>query len=324
MAWIKLHLDSTREAVDWVQTLLAAHGISIEVTVASNSGQHQSEDRETPLDLSLSFFLPEGPEANRQLDDIVRIISPLHRIGMITELAMATVTEKPAPSPQRDNAPHLIGQQFAIVAGDRADYRPAREQILLYLPPSQAFGSGLHPTTVLSLMLLERHILPGMATLDLGSGSGILSVAMAKLGATVTALDNDPIAVQATRAAIRQNYVTDQVTAGAGSLGAGLTMGHWMGGTVSQDMEAIAPEIKFDLIMANLPARVNIALATTFAETMRYSPQASGLLLTTGYTVDYEADIRSALSRAGFTVIDRQQQGEWVALGHVLSKQPSK
>ncbi len=104
------------------------------------------------------------------------------------------------------------------------------ERIIIKLKTSLAFGSGLHPATILAIKLLELHITNNMNVLDLGSGSGILSVAAAKLGANVLALDNDAVAVAATQDAITRNNVTDKVRVIQGSLGRGSEIGNWMGG----------------------------------------------------------------------------------------------
>jgi ribosomal protein L11 methyltransferase len=101
-----------------------------------------------------------------------------------------------------------IKQQFTILeVGEKllikatwADTPPSSNRIVIELDPGYAFGTGLHPTTRLCLIHLERKLQPGMSILDLGTGSGILSIAAAKLGAaSVLALDTDANAVYAAR-----------------------------------------------------------------------------------------------------------------------------
>jgi ribosomal protein L11 methyltransferase len=337
MAWIELSLESTWEAVDWVRSLLAAHQIQAEIRVTPHATLGTTPENAEPLKpsadegfpLHLSVWLPDQPGGRQQVDEIAQILAPLHRTGMTTELAIATLSHQPEASNQVAIAQHRVGTRLVIVTGaqpselqDKAKLGLNGNDIAIYLPDSQAFGSGLHPTTRLSLGLLEQHITPGIVALDLGSGSGVLAVAMAKLGAIVTALDNDPMAVEATQAAIAQNGLTAQVTARAGSLGVGTTMGHWMGGAVSEAMEgidAIAPDAQFALIMANIPARVNIALAESFAQALQgssYPRKSTKTLITAGYTIDYEEDVNAAMVGAGFSPTHRTQQGEWVALVH--------
>lgn len=333
MTWIELSLESSYEAVDWVRSLLAAHQIRAEISVTSPATPANPESLEQSaaegFPLHVSVWLPEQPGVRQQVDEISQILAPLHRTGMTSELAIATLAHKPEASTQVASPQYRVGNRLVIVTGtqplkpqENTAFGLNANDLAIYLPDSQAFGSGLHPTTRLSLELLEQYVSPGMMALDLGSGSGVLAVAMAKLGATVTALDNDPVAVEATQAAIAHNGLTTQVTVRAGSLGVGATMGHWMGGTVSEemeDLEAIAPDAQFDLIMANIPARVNIALAASFAQALQdpsHSAKSTKTLITAGYTIDYAADVNAAMVEAGFAPINRNQRGEWVALVH--------
>jgi ribosomal protein L11 methyltransferase len=184
------------------------------------------------------------------------------------------------------------------------------------LQNSLAFGSGLHPATILSLRLLERHVQPELHALDLGSGSGILSIAIAKLGAKVFAIDNDPIAVAATEDAVQRNQVTQMVTAMCASLGRASKLGHWMGGDSVENVPAIASDQKFDLIVANIFARVHISLAADFYKALRSTSTHTGILITAGYTSDREEDITSAMSAVGFKLCDRAQIDEWIAIAY--------
>ena len=91
-------------------------------------------------------------------------------------------------------------------------YAPQPDQVVIELDPGLAFGSGLHATTRLCLELLEEHLRPGERVLDVGTGSGILAIAAACLGAAaVVALDNDPEAVRVARENVLLNGVADRV-----------------------------------------------------------------------------------------------------------------
>jgi ribosomal protein L11 methyltransferase len=293
---MELSLDTNNEAVDWVCTLLAGTRYQGEIRVAD-----YSEDAAQPWAFTIYLYLPEDAQAQAQ--EIAKILLPLHRTGIATELQMRRVTTI-APA---QNSPllHRIGR--FVITDCQQDSSPAA--IPIQIKPGLAFGSGLHPATRLSLRLLEQYIKPGMQTLDLGSGSGILSVAIAKLGAQVLSVDNDPIAVQATAESVQLNGVSAQVTVQQGSLGRGSELGHWMGektiGTV-QSIDAFAP---FDLIAANILGRVHVTLAPDFRQALN----PGGILITAGFTTDYEEDVRNALSGEGFAAIACERHQEWVA-----------
>lgn len=305
MAWIELSLDTTSEAVDWVCTLLAeAHNIE-GLDIANYDDKDDADWRFT-----LRFYVPHDRQSRSRVEAIAQLLSPLHRTGLTTDLETALVETK---SPASQTPIHRIGQRFVVLANN-AVYQSCPNEILLRLNPSLAFGSGLHPATMLSLRLLERYVTPGMKALDLGCGSGILSVAIAKLGAQVLALDNDAIAVQATQTTIDCNQVEAQVTVQCGSLGDGSSLGHWMSGTLTQEVSTIQAS-DLDLIAANILGRIHIKLATEYRNAL--CPNA--LLITAGFTIDQEPEVVAALQAVGFETLEYERLGDWVAIAHRLS-----
>ncbi|BAY22582.1 LSU ribosomal protein L11P methyltransferase [Calothrix sp. NIES-2100] len=313
MSWMELSLDTTNEGVDWVCTLLAKNNFTSDVhiqkyTVAEN-------DEITPdWAFTISLYLPDDVYADIRGSEIAQLLSSLQRTGLATDLHMAVVAEKPAHT---EELVKRIGQKFVVLSADMP-YSSTAEEITLRLKPSLAFGSGLHPATILSLQLLERHITPEMNVLDLGSGSGILTVAIAKLGANVLALDNDIIAVQATQDAVSRNGVEQQVTVIEGSLGSGSDLGHWLGGDSINNVPTVEAKNQFHLIVANIPARIHIALAADYQKALLPTNINGGLVILAGFTVDYESDLAVAFTDAGFESVDCERQDEWVALAYRL------
>jgi len=322
MAWMELSLDTTSEAVDWVCTLLAGTRYKGEIKILECVGDSAK------WAFTLYLYLPD--HAQPQAQEIADVLLPLHRTGIATELQVRRVDDpatstysQGVASPSLSGSPlpriHRVGDRFVILTDEltRRSYSPAPHELTLHLKTSLAFGSGLHPATQLSLRLLEKHIAPEMKTLDLGSGSGILSVAIAKLGARVLAVDNDAIAVEATQDAVQRNGVASQVTVMQGSLGQGSELGHWMGGETLGEVKAINPTaatdslgiVPFDLIVANILARVHITLAPDFKRSLT----TSGLLITAGFTKDYEEAVAAALEKEGFEAVDCERSQEWVA-----------
>ncbi|NJO78786.1 MAG: 50S ribosomal protein L11 methyltransferase [Cyanobacteria bacterium RM1_2_2] len=319
MQWMELSLHTTDEAIDWVRTLLATIDFTGEMGLApyqpeqnqpEQNQPEQSAHSNQPWAYTLRLALPYDSQTMTRAEVIHRLLSPLERTGLTTALEMEMVDQQPVYT---TTAIHPIGDRF-VVLPPHYPYEVTSNQILLRLEPTLAFGSGLHPATVLSLRLLERHVTPTMSTLDLGCGSGILSVAMAKLGAQVLALDNDPTAVQATHQAVQLNDMEAKITVTQGSLAGGSNLGHWMGGTLLDTGTTLNPVDCFDLIVANILGRIHIALASDYRQAIRQAETGSGLLITAGFTTDQEQEVAEALTKAGFTVIDCERLGEWVAL----------
>ena len=312
MSWIELSLDTTAEAADWVWTLLAK-AIAVEDIQIS---EYQDRQTNTKWKFTIQIYLLEDARIYQRIEAIAAILAPLYRTSLTTELQTFVVEQNPYQIEQniKKSLIRRIGDRLVILSADSTYQANNSQEIILRLQNSLAFGTGLHPATILSLQLLERHVKPSMHTLDLGSGSGILSVAIAKLGASVLAIDNDSIAVTATQDAVQLNQVASQVTVTCGSLGSASQLGHWLGGDSIESVPEIKANSQFDLIVANIFARIHISLAAEFYKALRSTSMHSGILITAGYTSDREEDITAAMREAGLTVYDRAQIDEWIAI----------
>lgn len=315
MPWLELSVKTTQEAVDWVCTSLTTASSVDDIRITEYSSSSIEREISPDWAFQICLYLPyEGSETAVQV--VINSLSSLHRVGLVSAPEISVIDAKPVEA--EASRSHRIGQRFVVLTSALPYQRQAVDEIPLRLKTSLAFGSGFHPATTVSLQLLERHVLPQMSVLDLGSGTGILSVAMAKLGAEVLALDNDQTAVEAAQDTIRRNGVESQVTVMQGSLGQGSDLGHWMGGGLITSVPTIQPTAAFDLIVTNILARVHIALAEDYQRALRRRAANMGLLITAGFTTDYEQDVDAALTNAGFTAIDSARCNEWVALAHQL------
>ncbi|MBD2081152.1 50S ribosomal protein L11 methyltransferase [Leptolyngbya sp. FACHB-17] len=290
---IEFSLDANREAIDWIRSLLAT---------VNFEGNLQIESASEPWAFHVCFYLPNDDRS--KINQIETALSSLHRTGMTTELEMTVVEQES----EDIVTTHRIGNKFVIVNGN---YEAQSNEIALNIEESLAFGSGFHPTTTLCLRLIERHVKPDLEILDLGCGTGILSVAMAKLGAQVHAIDNDAIAVEATERAIDRNSVDVKVD--RASLGKGSDLGHWMGGEAPETL-SIEPAQNFDLIVANMFARILIDLS----EDLKAALRLAGRLILSGFTIEYEEELTETLIPLGFERIDREQLGDWIAIVYQL------
>jgi ribosomal protein L11 methyltransferase len=189
----------------------------------------------------------------------------------------------------RENFPPLeIGPFLVMPTWENAENT---DKIVIRLDPGLAFGTGQHPTTRMCLELLSEVVTPGIRLLDVGCGSGILSVAGAKLGAVVTGSDLDPWCVEATLENAKLNEVEIEVF-GDADLG-------WM-------------KEPFPLVVANLMSDLLIRLAPELARVT----QSGGKLVVSGISLPRAGEVEMALQNVGFSTLQkREMEGETRAEG---------
>jgi ribosomal protein L11 methyltransferase len=339
MTWLELSVDVDAEAVESVSELLAQYGYNGGVVVdqpiiPGSDGPEYSFDTAKPV--TVRTYIPLDKRADELRERVEQALWHLGRMRAVGPLHTRAIEEEDwANAWKQYYAIQRIGERTVIVPS-WLEYEPQAGDIVLRLDPGMAFGTGLHPTTQLCLALLEQHVAPDLAVIDLGCGSGVLAIAAARLGAAVLALDTDPIAVAATRENVARNDVADRVAVAEGSLGGGAELGHWLGweaqnqeprtGThrVNQDSETTNQhqdaQARFsafgsrfsgvDLIVANIIASILVALAADLSGALR----PGGTLIASGIIVEREPEVLSAFAGAGLVPVDRRQEGDWVAL----------
>lgn len=302
MPWFEISVEASPEAVDWVTMAVAASGFVGERVRVERLAAPEGD---TAWEYTIRLHVAPDESVDAAAEKVERALQSLRRAGLVSDVYV----EQIAPPTSTHTPPERIGDHFVLLEPDQmAELAP--DDHVLRLAPNHAFGTGLHPTTRLVLRLLERHVRAGQHALDLGSGSGILSVALARLGARVLALDNDAHAVDATRATVALNGLEAAVTVAAGSLGAGATLGHWMGDDDAIGVEAVGAERRFGVLVANVFARIHMALADDYHRTV----EPDGLLILSGFTAEYAATIEERLGETGFAPLERLEDGEWSAL----------
>ena len=182
-----------------------------------------------------------------------------------------------------------VGEHL-VIQPSWEEYTAQPDDIVLRLDPGAAFGTGTHPTTAMCLRALERLIRPAMRVFDVGTGSGVLAIAAAKLGAgEVVAADYDSTAVHVAAENLQENDVEAK------------TM-------VSDLLQAF--DDKADLVIANIIADIVIRLFTELDAHLA----PGGTLLASGIIDEREADVREAAEANGFTVVEAMHDKGWTAM----------
>jgi ribosomal protein L11 methyltransferase len=290
--WLELRVEASLEAVEAVSEVLARHGHQGGVVI--QEAHKPAADRvslkrdPTRPAVLLAYLLPAQMDKLRRIEVALELLGNL---SPISPLQVRVVREEDwADAWKRHYSLLRVGENIVIVPSWQ-DFQPAGAEIVIHLDPGMAFGTGLHPTTQLCLRALERHLQEGDEVLDLGTGSGILAIAVAKLGSgSVLALDKDPSAVRAAQENCRRNGVTSKVVVKQGSLP--------------------APESPFDLVLANLLAGTLQEMAALLAESL----SSGGTLIASGVLHDQAEEVTGTLMAEGFRLIEQLPEEDWVGL----------
>ena len=186
-----------------------------------------------------------------------------------------------------------VGERL-VIKPSWIDHQTGPGQVVIELDPGMAFGTGYHPTTYGCLVGLERVLEPGMTVLDLGVGSGILTLAAMKLGAgRVVALDIDPQAVRAARQNFRRARLGRSVSLAQGSL-----------------PHPIAKAGGFDIAVANISQRAICERSPFLAQALK----PDGHLVASGFLQTQASEVEEAMDALGFGVVDQVPREDWITL----------
>ena len=302
MAWLEITIDTTSKKINDAVTTLTARGFSDLVI-------EDQEEFETFLEENRAYWDYIDEELEQQLQGLSRIklyLEDTDQAGLgrlESAVAELKLTMRTALLPETDweeswkdsYPPQPIGEKLLVVpywlAQDSGDRLP------VILDPGLTFGTGAHPSTQMVMEEMERLVKPGFRCLDLGSGSGILSIAALRLGAaTAVGMDIDPKAEDIAR----ENAAYNGFAAPAFQA---------LTGNVTEDralMEELAAR-EYDLVLVNIVADVIIGLAPVLPHFLT----KSSTLICSGILDTRLEDVLAALENAGLTVTAVHQKEDW-------------
>ena len=301
MAWLEFTVETTPQSIDSVVTALSARGFSDLVI------EDQSEF-ETFLEENRAYwdYIDEGLQ--KKLQGLSRIKLYLEdtddngrrRLDTAVKELGLTMTAAPLPETDweeswKDNyPPQEIGERIVVLPYWLAEEPTHRLKVIL--DPGLTFGTGAHPSTQMVMEVMETVVKPGFHCLDLGSGSGILSIAALRLGAeSAIGIDIDPKAEDIAREnAAMNDLFADRFTAVTGDVIADAQMPEKLGGG-------------YDVVLANIVADVIIPLAPHVPQFLK----PGGIFICSGILDVRLHEVHAALKRAGLHILSTDAQEDW-------------
>ncbi len=322
MKYKKATIKTKPEAEDIISAELMEAGITgLEIEDAVPWSQKELDEifvDEVPLkpipedEAYISFYLEENDQAEELLKAAANALKEAGKYTDIGEGSICLSSEDDADwlNKWKDYFRAFSiqlhdGRSLRIVPSWEEETDEEKADILLHIDPGTAFGTGAHETTQLCIRELSEKVRPGMKVLDLGCGSGILSMVSFLFGASaVTATDVDPNAENAVRDNFRKN---------------GLEKSDFklVTGDVITDMKAREEAAgEYDLIVANILPSVLIPLTPV----MKYFLKPGGIVIFSGILEEKAAAVRDVLEENGYRPTGTAQMGEWVMISAVREK----
>lgn len=305
MKWCEISIQTSHEAVELIAEIfrdLGASGVVIEDPELVNdyitSGKWDYTDipiaKETEVVVEKAY-LPVNGELEGRIQTLQQEIKALESRGVNTAPAVLTTAEL-----QDEDWSDTWKQYFhtekpgerVVIKPTWEEYEPQDDEVVIELDPGAAFGTGTHATTSMCIRQLEKLVKPGMTVFDVGTGSGILSIISAKLGATnIQAVDYDDSVLKIVEENLEQNNVQDIISVAQSDL--------------MQNVHG-----KAELVIANIIADIIIRLFDQLDEHL----EQGGTLLTSGIIEDRIEDVLSAAEKHGYGVVERLENKGWACI----------
>ncbi|WP_067837078.1 50S ribosomal protein L11 methyltransferase [Amphibacillus sediminis] len=307
MKWSELCIHTTNEAIEPISNILHEAGASgVVIEDAEDFGRERSTEFGEIYELDptdypeegvvLKAYLPINSFLGESVEQIKQAINQLlvYNIDLgHNRITVSEVNEEEwASAWKKYYKPVKISGRITITP-TWENYQPvSTDELIIELDPGMAFGTGTHPTTVLSIQALEKYLQSDQTVIDVGTGSGVLSITAALLGAkAVFGYDLDDIAVKAAKINTKLNKVDNIVT-------------------VKQNNLLNHVEINPDMIVANILAEVILRFEKDAFRLLK----PGGLFITSGIIQARKQDVKQALVKAGFDIVEVNQMEDWISI----------
>ncbi|RKD34744.1 50S ribosomal protein L11 methyltransferase [Thermohalobacter berrensis] len=308
MKWIEIQIKTTTEAVEAVSNILYDAGVGGVVIEDPKDilMRDQNEDDWDYVDPNLlkhdfegaivKGYLPESEDLIDKIELIKQNVEKIPQYNLDKGLGEVTTTEVYekdwAHAWKKYYKPKKVGEKIVVKPSWEEYKKSSDDEIVIELDPGMAFGTGTHETTIMCIKQLEKYVHPFDVVFDIGCGTGILSIAAAKLGAiSVVGVDLDEVSVKVSRENVRKNGVANTVQIRHGNLL----------GVVNS---------KANIIVANIIAEVITVLAKDISDFLL----EDGVFIASGIILEKIDKVKKALEDNGLQVVDCIKMGEWACL----------
>lgn len=311
MKWLEYTIKTTTEAEDLVCDMLLELGIE-GVEILDNTPLTQKEKELMFIDIVATLppddgtayvrFYLEEDEASKEDEWLAQVRAGLEELEAFCNVGDKTIEKGISEDKDWINNWKEFFKPFYL---DNILIKPSWEEVpegavydaLIEIDPGTSFGTGQHETTQLCIRGLTKYMKQDDAVLDLGCGSGILSVIALKLGAgSIVGTDIDPICMDATKENMDRNHIeADKYVTYCGNL------------IDDTSLQETVGKNRYDVVLANILADVIIPMAPAAYETVK----PGGYFVTSGIIDFKEEPVKKALLDAGFEVLEVFEQGEW-------------
>lgn len=307
MKWSEISVQTANEAVEPISNILheaGASGVVIEDPFELTKERrdqygeiYQLDPHDYPEEgVIVKAYLPINSFLGETVEEIKNAISNLLSFNIDigkNEVSISEVNEEEwATAWKKYYHPVKISKRFTIVP-TWEEYTPvSSDELIIELDPGMAFGTGTHPTTVMCIQALEHIVTSGDHIIDVGTGSGVLSIAGAMLGAeNITALDLDEVAVRSAKINIKLNKVQDIVEVSQGNLLDNIT-------------------VQAEVVVANILAEVIVSFTDDVAQVVK----PGGHFIASGIIQQKKQAVKEAMISSGFDIVETIQMEDWVAI----------
>lgn len=312
MKWNKFTLKTLTEVEDIVISTLAEAGVE-GVEIEDKVPLTESDKKQMFVDILpdgpaddgiayLSFYLEETEDKEALLQ---RVREELEELRNFVDIGEGTIVESETEDKDWINNWKQYFHQFyvddiLIIPSWEKVSKEDENKMIIHIDPGTAFGTGMHETTQLCMRQLKKYVTEETELLDVGTGSGILSIVALKLGANhAVGTDLDPCAISATKENLEANEIAPESM--------DVLIGNIIDDKTVQDQVGYG---KYDIVVANILADVLVPLTPVILNQMK----KGGIYITSGIIDEKEEVVVEAVKKAGLEVLEVTHQGEWVSV----------